>query len=203
MFRHATVETDEVIAMKNTTTGYFMVLLLAGLSGGVSEARPTPAPLDQEEYLDAEDWFRAGLAMNSAGNFRDAAEAFSRSIAIDPENPLSWLNLGTAQALLGDFPTSISSLRKAVRLDPKLAMGFANLAEVYFRTERFQEALECYTTLLDLKPEDSNAHYKRGLAFLLLNQAGKAQAEYLLLKMLDPELAAKLLQAINNGVTTK
>jgi tetratricopeptide (TPR) repeat protein len=189
--------------MKHTTTGYFMVLLLAGLSGGVNEARPAPAPLDQEEYLDAEDWFRAGLAMNSAGNFREAAEAFSRSIAIDPENPLAWLNLGTAQALRGDFATSISSLRKAVHLDPKLTMGFANLAEVYFRTERFQEALECYAKLLDLKPDDSNAHFKRGLAFLLLDQAGKAQAEYLFLKMLDPELAAKLLQAITHGVTTK
>jgi tetratricopeptide (TPR) repeat protein len=185
--------------MKHRTGGYLMVLLLAVLSTGVAGARPEPVPLDQEEYLDAEDWFQAGLVLNSSASYREAAEAFSRRIAIDPENALAWLNLGTAQALQGDYPAAIEALNRAVRLDPKLAMGFANLGEVYFRTEHFQEALEAYGALLTIWPNDPNAHYKRGLAYLFLHDPGKAQAEYLSLKILDPELAGKLNQSITLG----
>lgn len=189
--------------MRISTNSCLIALLLAGFFGGALEARPLPAPLDQEEYLDAEDWFQAGLVSNSAGNYQAAAEAFSRSIAIDPENALTWLNLGTAQALLGDYGAAIDAMQKSVHLDPKLAIGFANLGEVYFRTERFPEALRAYTALLALQPGDGNAHYKSGLAYLILNDAGRAQAEYLTLKILDPDLAAKLLRAIDQSNQVK
>ena len=185
--------------MRRTTTILFLILLLAGLWAGVAEPKPPPAPLDQEEYLDAEDWFQAGLTLNGAKNYREAAEAFGRSIAIDPENALAWLNLGTAQALLGEDDAAIHALKQSVRLDPKLFMGFANLGEVYLKTGHYQEALDSFGALLALQPDDPNAHFKRGLAYLLLYDAGKAQAEYLSLKILDPELADKLLEAINQA----
>lgn len=185
--------------MRHPTGRYFMLLLVAGLSTGVLEPRTVQVPLDQEEYLDAEDWFQAGLTLNGAGNYREAAVAFSRSISIEPGNALAWLNLGTSQALFGDYGSAIDALRKAVRLDPNLALGFANLAEVCFRAERYGEAVEAYTALLVLWTDDPNAHYKRGLTYLLLNDPGKAQAEYLSLKIVDPALAGKLLQAIYQG----
>lgn len=178
---------------------FIMALLLAGLGTGVAQSKPLAAPLDQGEYLDAQDWFQSGLGLNHEGKYPEAAEAFQRSIEIDPENPLAWLNLGTAQALSGDYGEAIDALKKALRLDPKLAMGYANLGEIYFKTGLFREAAEAYRAVLDLWPKNPNAHYKLGLAYLSLNDSGKAQAEYLALKMLDPELAGKLLQAINQG----
>jgi tetratricopeptide (TPR) repeat protein len=178
---------------------YLMILFMAGLTTGALDPRPLPAPLDQEEYLEADDWFQAGLALNSEGRYLDAVEAFAKSISIEPDNDLSWLNLGTAQALLGDYPRAIDSLKNSVRLNPTLTLGLANLAEVCFRADRFQEAVDAYTTLLALWPENGNALYKLGLAHLSLNEAGKAQAEYLSLKIVDPELAEKLLQSIKQS----
>jgi tetratricopeptide (TPR) repeat protein len=180
---------------------YFMLLLIAGFSTGLLEPKSPQTPVDQEEFLDAEDWFQSGLALNGAGNYRDASEAFARSISIEPGNAVAWLNLGTSRALFGDYNAAIDALRKAVRLDPHLALGFANLAEVCFRAERYREAVEAYTGLIALWPDDPNAHFKRGLAYLLLNEPGKAQAEYLTLKIVDPALAGKLLQVINQGST--
>jgi tetratricopeptide (TPR) repeat protein len=176
-----------------------MILLIAGLTTGALEPKPEPAPLDQEEYLEADDWIQVGLALNSDGKYREAAEAFAKSIAIEPGNALSWLNLGTAQALLGDYNKSIESLKRSIRLNPKLALAYANLAEVCLRADRIPEAVEAYTALLALWPANANALYKLGLAHLLLKEPGKAQAEYLSLKIVDPELAAKLLKVINQG----
>ena len=183
--------------MRHATGKYFLTLLIAGLTTGAVDPRPHPAPLNQEEYLDADDWFQAGLVLNGETRYREAADAFAKSISIEPGNPLSWLNLGTAQALLGDYARAIESLKRSVQLNPQLALGFSNLAEVCFRTDRFQEAVEAYNALLALWPNDANAHYKLGLSYLFLKDAGKAQAQYLSLKAVDPELAGKLLEAIN------
>ena len=182
--------------MIHTRGKYFLLLLVAGLTSGALAPKPLPAPLELEEYLEADDWFQAGLAMNSEGKFEAAAQAFQKSISVAPNNALAWLNLGTAQALLGDYSQAIVNLRKSVRLDPKLGLGYANLAEVCFRQQRFEEAIEAYTALLTLWPDNTNALYKRGVAHVSLNQGGQAQAEYLALKMLDPDLADKLLEVI-------
>lgn len=185
--------------MRHNKGKYFLMLIVAGFTTGALEPRPLSAPVDIEEYLDADDWFEAGLVMNSEGKYPEAVEAFARSLSIQPGNPLAWLNLGTAQALTGEYAKAIENLKKSVRLDPKLALGYANLGEVCFKERRFAEAIEAYTTLLTLWPDNANALYKMGLAHLFMNEAGKAQAEYLALKMVDPELAEKLLQVIRKG----
>ena len=187
--------------MKHSAGKYVMLLLIAGLSAGAHDPKPEPAPVDQEQYLEADDWFQAGLTLNSEGRYRDAAEAFKRSISLEPGNALSWLNLGTAQALFGDYVRAIDSLKRSVRLDPKQALAYSNLGEVCFRADRYEEAIAAYTELLSLWPSNANALYKLGLAHLFLNDAGKAQAEYLSLKIVDPELAEKLRHAIIQGAS--
>ena len=62
--------------MRRTTAILFLILLLAGFRSGLAEPKPSPVPLDQEEYLDAGDWFQSGLTLNGAGKYREAAEAF-------------------------------------------------------------------------------------------------------------------------------
>lgn len=182
--------------MRHSTGKYVLLVLIAGLATGALKQEPQPAKIYQEEYLEAGDWFEAGVMLNGEGRYREAAEAFGRSIALAPNNAVSWLNLGTAQALVSDYPRAIDSLKKAVRLDPKLALALSNLGEVCFRADRYEEAVEAYTMLLTLWPGNANALYKLGLAHLFLNQSGKAQAQYLSLKIVDPELAEKLRHAI-------
>ena len=188
--------------MRNAAGKYFLSLIIAGLTTGALDQRPLPVPLDQEEYLDAQDWLEAGLSLSGEERYGDAEEAFARSLSIEPDNPLSWLNLGTAQALLGNYPRAIESLKESVRLNPTLALGFSNLAEVCFRMDRFQEAAQAYSALLELWPGNTQAIYKLGLSYLFLNEVEKARLQYLSLKNLDPELANKLLESINQGGVT-
>jgi tetratricopeptide (TPR) repeat protein len=185
--------------MRHRPGTYVVLLLFTGLATGALMPEPHTVHVEQEEYLEADDWFEAGVALNGEGKYREAAEAFQRSVSLLPDNPLSWLNYGTAQALSGDTTHAIASLKKAVQLDPSLALGYSNLAEVYFRAGRYEEAASAYTTLLRLWPANANALYKLGLSHLLLKEPGKAQAEYLALKIIDPELAEKLRHAIIQG----
>ena len=182
--------------MRHHTGTYVVLLLFASLATGALMPKPEPVRVEQEEYLEADDWFEAGVALNREERYREAAKTFTKSISLSPQSALSWLNLGTARALSGDDNRAIESLKKAVQLDPSLALAYSNLGEVCFRADRHEEAVEAYTALLRLWPGNANAHYKLGLSYLLLREPGKAQAEYLSLKIIDPELAEKLRHAI-------
>ncbi|WP_224962302.1 tetratricopeptide repeat protein [Geomonas subterranea] len=185
--------------MGHRTSTCLALLLFTGVATGALIPKQHPVHIEQEEYLEADDWFQAGVELNSEGNYREATEAFSRSVALAPGNSLAWLNLGTTQALSGDYNRAIDSLKKSVLLDNSLALAYSNLAEVCFKADRFKEAVEAYTSLLKLWPGNANALYKLGLSHLLLGQSEKAQGEYLSLKLVDPELAEKLHHAIIQG----
>ncbi|MBU5612353.1 tetratricopeptide repeat protein [Geomonas azotofigens] len=185
--------------MRHRTGTCVALLLFTGLASGALMPMPQPVHIEQEEYLEADDWFQAGVELNSEGNYREATEAFSRSVALAPSNALAWLNLGTTQALSGDYDRAIVSLKKSVLLDNSLALAYSNLGEVCFRADRYEDAAEAYASLLKLWPGNANALYKLGLTHLLLNEAEKAQGEYLSLKIVDPELAEKLRHAIIQG----
>ncbi|MBU5636291.1 tetratricopeptide repeat protein [Geomonas sp. Red69] len=185
--------------MKYRAVTCIALLLFTGLATGALMPTPPTIQIEQEEYLEADDWFQAGVELNSEGNYREATEAFSRSVALAPSNALAWLNLGTTQALSGDYTRGIDSLKKSVQLDPSLALAYSNLGEVCFRADRYDEAVEAYTILLKLWPGNANALYKLGLSHLLLDETEKAQGDYLSLKIVDPELAEKLRHAIIQG----
>ncbi|MBJ6723621.1 tetratricopeptide repeat protein [Geomesophilobacter sediminis] len=185
--------------MRHAKGKYLLLALMASLTtGAFTPQNPTP-PVDQEEFRDADDWFQSGLAFNSEGKYNDAAHAFGRVISIEPDNAFAWMNLGTMQAVLGDYDKSMESLRKSVRLSPNLAQGYANLGEVCFRAGHFPEAIEAYGRLLEIWPDNAYAHYKRGLAFLFIDQPSRSQEEYALLKNMDGELARQLLHAMEQA----
>ncbi|WP_224982461.1 tetratricopeptide repeat protein [Geomonas agri] len=185
--------------MRYRTGTCVALLLFTGLATGGLIPKQQPIHIEQEEYLEADDWFQAGVELNSEGNYLEATEAFSRSVSIAPGNALAWFNLGTSQALTGDYIRAIDSLKKSVLLDNSLALAYSNLAEVCFKADRYQEAADAYVTLLKLWPGNANALYKLGLTHVLLDQKEKAQGEYLSLKIVDPELAEKLRRAIIQG----
>lgn len=184
--------------MKRPWMALLFVMMIPGTHGFAQVRSLGDSVLQQEEYWEASDWYLSGLALNSAGMYQEAAEAFRMSLSIEPRNPLSWLNFGTDLALMGEYQEAIRALEHSVRLSPQLTMGYSNLGEIYFRTGSFRKSIEIFGILLELQPQDGNALYKRGLSFLLLGEVTNALTEYALLRGVDPVLAGRLLQAIDS-----
>ena len=59
-----------------------------------------------------------GAELIAAGRLSDAAEAFSRACAIQPDHAAAWANLGATLKWLGRVPEAIDALRKALELQP-------------------------------------------------------------------------------------
>jgi len=163
---------------------------------GAVEPKSAPREKGVVDFTGAAEWFQKGLELNRAGDYREAAEAFRKVIAITPGDAAAWFNLGTASAFLGNYEEAATSLKQTVRLNPEFLPAYGNLGAICYRLGRFREAIEAYGQVLRLKPDDTNARFNRGMAYYAMGDKDSAWKEYEMLKPLDGELAAKLLEAI-------
>ena len=69
--------------MRRQPASYVMLLLIAVFTtGAVEQKTQAPTDLSHEEYRDADDWFKAGVALNAERRYREAADAFEESPGI-------------------------------------------------------------------------------------------------------------------------
>jgi tetratricopeptide (TPR) repeat protein len=73
---------------------------------------------------------------------------------------------------------------------------------VYTELGRYQEEVEAYKQAIRLKPDDADAHYNLGLAYLGLDDKGSALEEDKILKGIDSEMANGLFNSSWNNQHT-
>lgn len=71
-------------------------------------------PSSLEPHGQAAGWLELGVALNAEGRSSEAAEAFSRALAIDPTLPEASLGLGLALIAQGDVAGALVALERAV-----------------------------------------------------------------------------------------
>lgn len=72
----------------------------------------------------------ACITLHALGAYAGAAEAQSRAVALDPDNPALLANLGSVLVICGEIPRAIETYRHAIRLAPTHARALAALSEV-------------------------------------------------------------------------
>jgi tetratricopeptide (TPR) repeat protein len=68
--------------------------------------------------------------LHALGAYAEAAEAQSRAVAINPDNPALLTNLGSVLVICGEIPRAIEAYRRAIRLAPTNARALGALSEV-------------------------------------------------------------------------
>ena len=108
-----------------------------------------------QEPVDFAGWMRLGARENSYGQYRRAALAYERAIAIEPSNPKALFGLGDAHAAqfipantspdnLRLEELAIRNLRKAVKFDPANAKAMVWLAAFPMYRAQWDEARVWY-----------------------------------------------------------
>ena len=112
---------------------------------GRLDARGARGPFDRARALDPNQPAVlsrfAGFAART-GRVKDADEAISTALALDPLNPLIYRNLGIIRVLERRFEDALPPLRKALELNPKLSAARAQAALALFGLGRLNEALQ-------------------------------------------------------------
>lgn len=86
-----------------------------------------------------------------------------------------------------------AALKSTAQQNPSDAVVRVQLANMYFDSERFQEAAEWYQQALKITPRDINASTDLGIAYYYMNQPDRALEQFDKSLTIDPKHAKTLL----------
>ena len=105
-----------------------------------------------------------GKSYEALHDYDRAVEDYTRSIALQPENPTIYYNRGNARAQWGNLEQAISDYDKAVELKPDYAVAYFNRGYVYNRLGYLDKAVQDFVRAYDLDP--SNPRHSATMAGL-------------------------------------
>lgn len=118
-------------------------------------------------------YFRSGL-------YKQAENAFKRSIALKPDNPYSYSNLSATQHMLGHTPQAISTLQLGLKIRPTRRL-YSNLGTYFFFQKQYPQAVEAFESALVLDGGVNDYRIWANLADsyqMIEGQTTKAKATY-------------------------
>ncbi len=120
------------------------------------------------------------------GNFQKAADAFTRSLALEPRRG-SYSNTGTVEYYLGHFREAADMFRKAIEFAPADHRLWGNLADALRFDSRADEAEQAYRRALELVDGE--------LAVNPQHAFNQALAAYYLTRIRDEKRARRCIEA--------
>ena len=99
-----------------------------------------------------------GQVAYQAGQFKAAADAFSKAVDAAPASVRARVNLGLSLAALGDTEPAIQQLQAALRLDEGDVTAHLTLATLLARQDRHAEAVEHLRAVIAHSPNNVDAN---------------------------------------------
>ncbi len=118
----------------------------------------------------------AALTFSANDRKADAVRAFDKAIATRPEGYV-YINRGQARPVT-DIAGRLADFREGVRLDPTNPTLIGILADELGKTGDWKAAIEQYDKAIAAEPTYTYPRVSRGLAYLRLGQAARAEADF-------------------------
>jgi len=107
----------------------------------------------------AQVWLEMGNLFFKSGSYKEAADAFTNAIKIDPSSGWAHSNLAMSYVLQGDHKEAISNYLKSIDLfnnDKEKAVSWNRLGDVYRKMNDEDNAREAYQTAMILSNEKTS-----------------------------------------------
>ena len=110
---------------------------------------PTPAPVSNNNPGVADTnsfagYFNKGMASLAAAKYKDAVDALTQAVAINPHDAIAYTKLGLAHSALGEHKPAITAFKQAIKLN----RAFVD-ADSYFRLGTAYLALSDYASAIE------------------------------------------------------
>lgn len=115
---------------------------------------------------DAAALFNRGASLEALGRASEAIDSLTRAIAIDPTHALAHAVRSTALANLGRFDEALSDIDFAIERQPERIDYWDRRGHALITANRVTDAIAAYDRLLAANPNDGDAVYAKGAAYL-------------------------------------
>lgn len=141
----------------------------------------------------AENWYDRGSGQRDIGNFDKAIEYFSKAIEKDSDYSAAYFERGYCYDRIGDLDFAISDFTKAIDYNNKweivsnLGLGYYSRARTYHaiktddedrRKELLNFSLSDWNKTLEIKPNQPEGYYGRGLVYFDLEDFASALNDF-------------------------
>ncbi|MGD1152000.1 MAG: tetratricopeptide repeat protein [Syntrophales bacterium] len=138
--------------------------------------------------LTAIDWLEKGSSLTKSGNYKDAIDAYSQAIELNPENAKAYRNRGVNYAMLANHNKAIKDLNKFVELSPKdAADAYVSRGIVYAILGSYDQSIKDLNKAIALNPKDARAYRVRGDVHVRLVNYKKGIEDYTKAIKLSPK----------------
>jgi tetratricopeptide (TPR) repeat protein len=163
------------------------------LQGDIKAAEAAFLKVTEMEPGYADGWVNVGRARIQEGNLTAAEEVLRRALTVDPALAKTHFFLGTALKGLGRYDDALSELRAAAARYPRDRVVRNQIGRVLFLERRYAEAIDELTRVLEIDPEDLQAHYNLMLCWQGLAQPDKAKREQRLYERFKADEASQFV----------
>ncbi len=102
----------------------------------------------------AEGYKALGLAIETAGNFHEALDAYYKAVALNPNYAPVVVSIGTVNYSLGKYDEAVKWLRKGTELQPGFARYYALVGFQYYHLNYDRQARVWLERALEFQPGD-------------------------------------------------
>ncbi len=128
--------------------------------------------------LNALEWLEIGYQIGVAGHWREAIDAFNKSIELNPNISMTYNNRGVAYDNLGNYNQEIADTTKAIELDQKNALAYYNRGRAYHSLGNYSQEIADFNKAIELNPQFAEAYHERGNAYDGLGNYSQAIKDY-------------------------
>ena len=148
------------------------------VAGRLSEAEQAIVALLQQNDERASSWYELGLVYDLMERHRDAFNALSRAVTLQPTAALYHCSFGRVLAKLGDIAAAAHAYQRAIALDATLIDAYKNLGHLILEHGDAHQAARYYQQAIDLNPNDTESYVNLGNALLAQQKLDEAIATY-------------------------
>ncbi len=135
-----------------------------------------PVPVKDDQPATAREWYERAKELTRTKQRQQAADAFDRSVALDPERALVWANRGTNLLNMGRYEAALESYERALALDPGDPYIHCSRATVYNRTAQPDRALASSREAIAVDPDYVGALFNMATALRKLGRDDEADS---------------------------
>jgi tetratricopeptide (TPR) repeat protein len=173
---------DALSAALDIDPGYALLRLNRGLALS-SLGRYEAAVSDYRIYLrtnpeDPEGWSNLGFCYAQQGDLMSALENFAKALEMDAGNHQALFGKSQAHLLLGELKEANEYCQKALSNDPLNAGALLLTGQIAQEGSDFEKALDAYTRVTEIDPQNSEAWALGALCLNLLNRAPETVLEW-------------------------
>lgn len=167
----------------------------AGASEKAIEAAKKLIELNPTSDMDI---YNLGLMYMKLNRYDEAIAAFKKAVEINPGSEYTYMQIGYIYYKQKKYREAINTYKQIVGFMPENSDAWYMIGINSMFLKNYDAAIEPLQKTIELRPDNANALYNLGICYLNIRPYDRLSAVevYKKLKVVDPSLAAKLLQFI-------